>query len=86
MKASPFFFANKLYLREGQVAYTCLEQNLHNLTRDLHLDVTSQVNTTQYSQSILVRNRLRPEDWKLKTHPYGAGINVERYKSRYKYW
>ena len=82
--SSPFFFANKFYLNEDQIAYTCLEQRLFNQTRDLHLG-RLQVNTTLYEESLIVRHRLITSDKSYITHPIGEGDIIELLKNRSPY-
>ena len=79
--SSPFFFANKFYLNEDQIVYTCLEQRLFNQTRDLHLG-RLVVNTTLYEESIIVKHGLQESEKKMRTHPKGEWWVVELMKSR----
>ena len=83
MHTSPFFFANKFYIKESQVAWGCLEQRLFNNTRDLHLG-RKTVDTTVYEESIIVRNRLKESDMRLEWHKKGSPKGgVERKKNRF---
>ena len=80
--SNPFFFANKFYMNEAQVFIGCLEEVLYNRTRDWTQD-RYRFDASVYEDTFNVRNRLRPEEIRLKFHPDRLGTGKdERLKNR----